>query len=190
MPFHGRFHGSLIEIDRVTQRFSGVVALAEVSFDVREGELHAIAARERGREEHADEVLSGVYTEPEGTLRLRGGTCRSAATADAERAGIAIIHQELNLVEELSVAANMFLGRELKTRFGWLDEGGMSRRAAEKLAELECDASPAALVKSLRIGDQQLVEIGKALLLDAEVLIMTTSRPARSRSRRWRGCTG
>jgi ABC-type sugar transport system ATPase subunit len=117
-------------------------------------------------------ILSGVYTEPEGTLRLRGRDVSFGGTADAERAGIAIIHQELNLVEELSVAANMFLGRELKTRFGWLDDRGMSRRAAEKLAELECDASPAALVKSLRIGDQQLVEIGKALLLDAEVLIM------------------
>jgi ribose transport system ATP-binding protein len=162
----------LIEIDGITQRFPGVVALAEVSFDVREGELHAICGENGAGKSTLMKILSGVYTEPEGTLRLRGREVVFRGTADAERAGIAIIHQELNLVEDLSVAANMYLGRELRTRFGWLDDREMSRRAAEKLAELECDASPAALVKSLRIGDQQLVEIGKALLLDAEVLIM------------------
>ena len=161
----------LLAFDRITQRFPGVVALDNVSFSVTAGELHAICGENGAGKSTLMKILSGVYTEPEGTLRVHGEPVRFRGTADAERAGIAIIHQELNLVEELSIAANMFLGRE-RTRWGLLDERGMWAAAAEKLRELDCDLDPRTLVKTLRIGDQQLVEIAKALLLDAEVLIM------------------
>ena len=161
----------LLAFDGITQRFPGVVALDNVSFSVTAGELHAICGENGAGKSTLMKILSGVYTEPEGTLRVRGEPVRFRGTADAERAGIAIIHQELNLVDELSIAANMFLGREM-TRWGLLNERGMWSAAREKLRELDCDLDPRTLVKTLRIGDQQLVEIAKALLLDAEVLIM------------------
>jgi ribose transport system ATP-binding protein len=162
---------TLLEFDQITQRFPGVVALDGVSFDVRAGELHAICGENGAGKSTLMKILSGVYTEPEGQLRVRGVASRFRGTRDAEAAGIAIIHQELNLVDDLSIAANLFLGREL-TRWGLLDERRMHAAAREKLRELDCDLDPRTLVRSLRIGDQQLVEIAKTLLLDAEVLIM------------------
>jgi ribose transport system ATP-binding protein len=161
----------LLEFDQITQRFPGVVALDGVSFDVRAWELHAICGENGAGKSTLMKILSGVYTEPEGQLRVRGVATRFHGTRDAEAAGIAIIHQELNLVDDLSIAANLFLGREL-TRWGLLDERRMHAAAREKLRELDCDLDPRTLVRSLRIGDQQLVEIAKTLLLDAEVLIM------------------
>jgi len=161
----------LLAFDRITQRFPGVVALDNVSFSVDAGELHAICGENGAGKSTLMKILSGVYTEPEGTLLVRGQPVRFRGTPDAERAGIAIIHQELNLVDELSIAANMFLGRE-RARWGFLDEQGMQNAARATLKELDCDLDPRTLVKTLRIGDQQLVEIAKALLLDAEVLIM------------------
>src|SRR5207302_3488266 len=93
-------------------------------------------------------------------------------TRAAEEAGVSIIHQELNLVEELSVAANIFLGREKHTWLGFLDDRAMERAAGELLADLECHVSPRQLVRELRVGDQQLVEIAKALSLETNILIM------------------
>jgi ABC-type sugar transport system ATPase subunit len=117
-------------------------------------------------------VLSGVITDYEGTLRVAGRPLRFAGTRDAEAAGIAIIHQELNLVDDLSAAANIFLGRERHTAWGLLDERAMRRSAQDLFAELDCRIAPDGPVRSLRVGDQQLVEIAKALSQDASILIM------------------
>ena len=117
-------------------------------------------------------VLSGVHAADAGRILVEGQPVTFGGTRDAEAAGIAIIHQELNLVEELSVAANIFLGRERTGPLGWLQSEAMDREAAELLGRLEATFSPAAAVSSLRVGDQQLVEIAKALSLQARVLIM------------------
>ena len=117
-------------------------------------------------------ILSGVLTDFEGQLILRGEPVRFAGTRAAEAAGISMIHQELNLVEGLSAAANIFLGREKRTKLGLLDDRAMERAAGELLTQLECDIAPQTPVGSLRVGDQQLVEIAKALSLDTEILIM------------------
>ncbi len=161
-----------ISIERVSKRFPGVVALSGVSFGVRRGELHAICGENGAGKSTLMKILAGVITEYEGQLKLNGQTALFASTRDAEHAGVSIIHQELNLVEQLSVAANIFLGRELRNRFGWLDDAGMERAAGKLLRELECDVAPSQLVGSLRVGDQQLIEIAKALSIEAEILIM------------------
>ncbi|MEX2560810.1 MAG: sugar ABC transporter ATP-binding protein, partial [Pirellulales bacterium] len=114
----------------------------------------------------------GVIGSFEGELLLRGRPVRFADTRAAEAAGIGIIHQELNLVDELSAAANVFLGREKRTRLGLLDNRAMERSAAELLEQLECRVVPSERVKTLRVGDQQLVEIAKALSRETEILIM------------------
>jgi ABC-type sugar transport system ATPase subunit len=163
---------TLISIQHITKRFPGVVALEDVSIAIGAGELHAIVGENGAGKSTLMRVLAGVYTEYEGTLLLRGAAVRFSGTRDAERAGISIIHQELNLVEQLSVAANIFLGRERRTRLGLLDHRGMEADAAELLTELECQAGPQQLVRELRVGDRQLVEIAKALSLRSDIIIM------------------
>src|SRR5262245_12958282 len=162
----------LIDIRNVTKKFPGVIALENVSFDVREGELHSICGENGAGKSTLMKILSGVYGEYEGELLIRGEKARFRGTRDAERAGVSIIHQELNLVEQLSAAANIFLGRELRTRLGLLDDRGMEQAAGKLLAELECTFDPRTPAGGLRVGDQQLIEIAKAISLDAEILIM------------------
>jgi ABC-type sugar transport system ATPase subunit len=162
----------LISIEHVTKRFPGVVALNDVSFDVREGELHAIVGENGAGKSTLMKILAGVIPDFEGRLLLRGEPVQFRGTRDAEEAGIAIIHQELNLVENLSAAANVFLGREKRTFLGLLDDRGMEEAAGRLLRELECNVPPSRRVAELRVGDQQLVEIAKALALETDVLIM------------------
>ena len=161
-----------IRVDTVRKEFSHYPALNDVSLDIAAGELHAIVGENGAGKSTLMKVLAGVLPEYEGELLLAGRAVRFQNTRDAEHAGISIIHQELNLVEELSAAANIFLGRELRTRFGWLDQAAMDARAAELLDALECRIDPRTKVGALRVGDQQLVEIAKALSLASEIVIM------------------
>jgi ABC-type sugar transport system ATPase subunit len=162
----------LISIQHVTKRFPGVVALQDVSFDVQAGELHAIVGENGAGKSTLMKILSGVIPDYEGTLRLREQPVRFTTTREAEEAGVGIIHQELNLVEDLSAAANIYLGREKRTRLGFLNDRAMEQSSAELLQALECHVSPRQLVRELRVGDQQLIEIAKALSLETDVLIM------------------
>jgi len=162
----------LISIQHVTKRYPGVVALSDVSLDIIPGELHAICGENGAGKSTLMKILSGVIPDYEGEIQIRGQRVQFGGTRDAEAAGVAIIHQELNLVEELSVAANIFLGRELHTALGWLNDREMENRAGELLRSLECDVRPDARAGSLRVGDQQLVEIAKALSIEADILIM------------------
>lgn len=162
----------LISIRRITKRYPGVVALDNVSLDVRQGELHAICGENGAGKSTLMKILSGVITDFEGQLVLRDVPLRFAGTRAAEDAGISIIHQELNLVEQLSAAANIFLGREILSPFGLLNDRRMNRETRLLLRELECNVQPEELAGSLRVGDQQLIEIAKALSLETEILIM------------------
>jgi ribose transport system ATP-binding protein len=164
--------GPIITIEHVSKRFPGVVALNDVSFDIQAGELHAIVGENGAGKSTLMKILSGVLTDYEGQLLLRGKPVRFQGTRDAERAGISIIHQELNLVEQLSAAANVFLGREKRNRLGLLDDQLMEREAARLLVQLECHIDPRLPVGELRVGDQQLVEIAKALGMESDILIM------------------
>ena len=162
----------LIAVQHLTKRFPGVVALNDVSLDVRQGEVHAIVGENGAGKSTLMKCLAGVIADYEGAIRLRGSPVRFRGTADAARAGASMIHQELNLVESLSVAANLFLGREPVVAGLLLDESAMQREAVQWLARLDCTVDPREPVGRLRVGDQQLVEIAKALSLQAEILIM------------------
>jgi ABC-type sugar transport system ATPase subunit len=152
--------------------FGSVAALQDVSFDILPGETHAIMGENGAGKSTLMKILAGVQLPSRGELLLRGKPVRFAGTRDAEAAGISMIHQELNLVEQLSVSANIFLGRELTNGWGVLRQVEMDRRAAELLEQLETPIDPRASVGSLRVGDQQLVEIARALLLASDILIM------------------
>jgi ABC-type sugar transport system ATPase subunit len=156
----------------ITKRFPGVVALEDVALEVRRGELLAICGENGAGKSTLMKILSGVYQPDEGTLEIDGRKVAFAGTRDAEQAGIAIIHQELALVEDLSVAANVFLGRERRTSLGLLDDRAMEVECRGLLARLECQVDPRARTGGLRVGDQQLVEIAKALSLDARIVVM------------------
>ncbi len=162
----------LISIQHVTKRFPGVVALRDVSLEIMAGELHAVVGENGAGKSTLMKILSGVIPDFEGELQLRGQTVGFQSPRDAEKAGISIIHQELNLVENLSAAANIFLGREKRMLFGFLDDRAMERAAEELLVQLECHIQPRQLVRELRVGDQQLVEIAKALSFETDILIM------------------
>src|SRR5439155_4747176 len=150
----------------------GVTALADVALDVRAGELHAICGENGAGKSTLMKILSGVIADYEGELLLAGKPVRFKGTRDAEAAGISIIHQELNLVEQLSAAANIFLGREIRGWLGMRDDRAMEQAASRLLKELECDIHPRQIAGALRVGDQQLIEISKALSLQSDILIM------------------
>jgi ABC-type sugar transport system ATPase subunit len=163
---------SIISMRGIGKRFGAVQALNAVSFDVKRGDLIAICGENGAGKSTLMKILSGVITQYEGDLLVDGQAVHFAGTRDAENAGISIIHQELNLVEQLSVAANVFLGREKKKGLLFRDDSAMQREAAELLRQLECNVSPSALAGTLRVGDQQLVEIAKALSIQSRILVM------------------
>jgi ABC-type sugar transport system ATPase subunit len=159
----------LIRFEGVTKRFHAVTALDDVSFDVRPGEFLALCGENGAGKSTLMKILSGVITDYDGRILVGDRPLVLTGTRDAEERGISIIHQELNLVGDLSVAANIFLGRELRTPFGFLDDRRMEREAAALFEPLECHIDPRQPVRTLRIGDQQLVEIAKALSVEREL---------------------
>ena len=162
----------IISIQHVSKHFGGTRALHNVSFEVMPGELHAICGENGAGKSTLMKILSGVITSYDGQLAVDGQVVRFQGTRDAESEGISIIHQELNLVEQLSVAANIFLGRELRTGLLLRDDRAMESEAAQLLQSLDCDIPPNRLAGSLRVGDQQLIEIAKALSINSRILVM------------------
>lgn len=162
----------IVQFLATTKRFPGVTALEEVTLEIASGELHAIVGENGAGKSTLMKILSGVITDFEGEVRIRGRAIRFEGTRDAVAAGVAMIHQELNLVDDLSAAANVFLGNELRSRFGTLDRRAMRQRTQELLNELECPLDADEPVRRMRVGDQQLVEIAKALLLKSDILVM------------------
>ena len=152
--------------------FSGVRVLGGVDLELRAGEVLALMGENGAGKSTLVKILSGVHPEHEGLILIDGAPVRLTGVRDAERHGIAIIHQELSLVPELGAAANILLGRE-PLRLGLLlDRRAMRRAAKALLSRLGLDLDPDATVGRLRVGEQQLVEIAKALSLDARILIM------------------
>ncbi len=163
---------NFLEIRSVRKSFPGVQALRGVSFDVRRGEVHALVGENGAGKSTLMKILSGVDSQYEGEVLLDGKPLALQTPRDAQAARIAIIHQELNLVPDLTIAENIFLGREPRTRLGLLDRGRMEEATRALLARLHSDLSPDRTVRSLRVGEQQIVEAAKALAPGARLLIL------------------
>ncbi|NYH18560.1 ribose transport system ATP-binding protein [Paraburkholderia bryophila] len=161
----------LLRLTHVTKRFPGVLALDAVSFDLRRGEVHAICGENGAGKSTLMKIISGQYPPDEGTLLYKGSERHFTSSLEAQAAGIAIIHQELNLVPHLSVAENIFLAREPR-RGIFVDRVRLRADAQCCLDRLGVDIAPGRLVRTLSVAQRQMVEIAKALSLDAEVLIM------------------
>jgi len=161
-----------LEMRQISKSFGGVHALRDVNFKARAGEVHALCGENGAGKSTLMKILAGAITDYEGQILIDGRPVAFAGPRDAEDAGVRIIYQELNLVPEMTVAANIFLGRERRRGFGWLDNRAMENEARRLFERLGAPISPRALVGDLRIGDQQMVEIAKALAFEAAILIM------------------
>ncbi|MFD9118100.1 sugar ABC transporter ATP-binding protein [Streptomyces bottropensis] len=161
----------LLRIEGIRKTFPGVVALDGVDFDLRRGEVHVLLGENGAGKSTLIKMLSGAYTPDAGRILAQGEEVRIHGAQDSERLGIATIYQEFNLVPDLTVAENIFLGRQPR-RFGMIDRKRMEADAAELLERVGVRVSPRARVRELGIARLQMVEIAKALSLDARVLIM------------------
>jgi len=156
----------------ITKRFGGVHALEGVTFKVRAGEVHSLCGENGAGKSTLMKILAGAITDYQGQIVLNGKPVAFSGPKDAEDVGVRIIHQELNLVPDLSVASNIFLGREMTGKFGLVDDRAMEARGRAMFERLGAPINPRSRVGDLRIGDQQMVEIAKSLMFDAAILIM------------------
>jgi ribose transport system ATP-binding protein len=139
---------------------------------VQAGEVHAVVGENGAGKSTLMKIVAGVIGEYDGEVLLHGQRVKFKSPREAEVAGISIIHQELNSVPQLTVSASLFLGREITGFAGVLNEAEMKRQASRLLEPLDASISPNSLMGTLRIGDQQLVEIARALALQPAVLVM------------------
>jgi ribose transport system ATP-binding protein len=162
----------LLTAQNITKKFAGVTALDNVCLELHPGKVNAIIGENGAGKSTLMKILSGVYQDYQGDIFLKGQPVRFASTKEAQEKGIAIIHQELNLIPYLTIAENIFLGRELNNKLGLLDKKSMHLKTRSLLQQLKLPLDPTTPVKRLKVGQQQVVEIAKALLLDSEVIIM------------------
>ncbi len=172
----------ILSMRNITKRFPGVLALDDVSFDVHRGEVHGLVGENGAGKSTLVKIMSGVYTEFDGEMLLDDQPVAFHNTREAIDSGIAMIHQELNLVPELTVFENIFLGREAKTRLGTLDRRAMRRAAEALMSRLGLDIDTNRTIERLRVSQRQLVEIAKALSLDTSIIIMDEPTSALSDS--------
>jgi ribose transport system ATP-binding protein len=162
----------VLSAKNISKKFSGVTALANISLDLHPGKVNAIIGENGAGKSTLMKIFSGVHTQYEGEIIYNGQTVKFSNTKEAEQAGIAIIHQELNLVPYLSVAENIFLGREITNALGMLDKKQMNEKTKQLLSRLNLAVSPDTKIAALKVGQQQLVEIARALYSNASVIIM------------------
>ncbi len=162
----------MLQAINISKSFPGVKALNGVNLSFYPSKVNAILGENGAGKSTLLKILTGVYTEYEGEIRLHESTVKFKTIKDAQKAGIAIIHQELNLIPTLSITENLFLGQEIYTKWGLLDSKKMNQKAKELLKKLQLNSSPTTLIQNLKVGEQQLIEIAKALLTDAQIILM------------------
>ncbi|HEV2330087.1 MAG TPA: sugar ABC transporter ATP-binding protein [Verrucomicrobiae bacterium] len=162
----------LLEMRGICKRFSGVVALDNVSLSVRQGEVVALCGENGAGKSTLMKILGGVHQPDAGEIIMDGCPVKISGVADAMRLGVAFIHQELNVLGNLDVAGNVFLGREPRTALGLIDSKKIHANAEPFVRRLGLDVSTRTRLDNLSIAQQQMVEIAKALSLNARIIIM------------------
>jgi len=175
LPASGHLNKTMIlRAQNLTKKFPGVTALSEVSFDLAEGEIHALCGENGAGKSTLIKLMSGIHPHGsyEGRFEVMGKEARFAGIADSARTGISVIYQELALVNEMTVAENIFLGCEPRRWGGLVDWPKMFRDAKSLLDRFQVELDPASQVKDLGVGQKQLVEIVKALSKNSKIIIL------------------
>ncbi|MBB2684288.1 sugar ABC transporter ATP-binding protein [Rhizobium sophoriradicis] len=162
----------LLSAEGVRKEFPGVVALDDVQFRLKRASVHALMGENGAGKSTLMKILAGIYTPDKGDIRLKGIEIQLKSPLDALENGIAMIHQELNLMPFMTVAENIWIRREPKNRFGLVDHGVMHRMTEELFARLNIDIDPDVEVRYLSVANRQMVEIAKAVSYNSDVLIM------------------
>ncbi|WP_180955030.1 sugar ABC transporter ATP-binding protein [Bacillus sp. V3-13] len=162
---------ALLSISNLSKRFSGVLALDNIGFDLYPGEVHALVGENGAGKSTLMKTIAGVHQPDTGQIVVDGRHQKFTSTRDSQSAGISMIYQELNLVNSLSIAANMFLSREL-TAGPFLNESRMNEAAREALTRIGINLNPQSLVGNLSMAQKQLVEIAKAVSMQSKIIIM------------------
>lgn len=157
---------------RIVKQYPGTTALKSVDFDVQRGKVNVLIGENGAGKSTLMKILAGIEEPTSGELLLDGKPLRLSSVQDAMRHRIAMVHQELNLLPNLTVAENIFAGRELRNRFGWIDRSTQENKCQRAMKRLGYEVSPGALLESLALGDQQVVELARALAQDARILIL------------------
>ncbi|MBO5237992.1 MAG: sugar ABC transporter ATP-binding protein [Lachnospiraceae bacterium] len=163
---------TVLEMIGIKKSFSGIYALAGIDFSLEQGEVHALLGENGAGKSTLIKVLGGIYQPDEGTIKIQGKEVKINGVPAARENGIGIIHQEIVLVPYLTVAQNLFLGREIKTSIGTIDFKEQNRRAEEMIASLGVGIKADSVVETLTIAQQQMVEIVKAVSFNANIIVM------------------
>ncbi|WP_028220453.1 sugar ABC transporter ATP-binding protein [Paraburkholderia oxyphila] len=162
----------LLAARHVRKAFPGVIALQDVSIEIRAGRVHALMGENGAGKSTMMKIIAGVYTPDGGTLHFKGEPIALKSPRDALDRGIAMIHQELNLLPEMTVAENIWIRREPRGRLGLVNHGALNRQTRELFAQLGIEIDPQTPLGRLSIANRQMVEIAKAVSFDSDLLIM------------------
>ena len=162
----------LLEMTGINKSFTGVSVLNNVNFEVEAGEVHALLGENGAGKSTLIKILGGIYAKDSGTIKINGRAADIATVDDARKNGISIIHQELMMVPDISIAENIFLGQSKKLRFGFVDLREQNRLAQEILDQYNMNLDASTLVRKLTIAQQQMVEIVRAVSFGVKILVM------------------
>ena len=164
----------LVQMEGISKRFPGVVALSGVNFDLRPGEVHVLLGENGAGKSTLIKILAGVYSKDEGKIVIQGQEVHDLNPKHGQDLGIRVIYQEFNLMPYFTVGENIFMGREPlrseKTRL--IDWDKVYRESEEVLKRLDCAIPPKRLVQDLSVAEKQMVEIAKALSVDSRIIVM------------------
>ena len=162
----------ILEMNHISKSFGGSKALSDVHFEMEEGEVHALLGENGAGKSTLMNILTGVLPADSGKIVFMGKEYTSPTIKEMEKAGIAFVHQELNVINDLSVADNIFLRKEIKNKFGLINEKEQIKKTRELFESLGVDMNPSEMVSNLKTSEKQLLEICKALYSDAKLLIL------------------
>lgn len=171
-----------IEMRGIDKLFGSNQVLKQAGFTLESGEVHALMGENGAGKSTLMKILTGVYTKDAGTVLVDGKEVNYKNPQEAEKAGIVFIYQELNVMFDLTVEENLFMGKEIHGKFGICDKKAMQKKAQEALNILGVNISPKTVMAELSVGQQQMVEICKALMADAKVIIMDEPTAALTQS--------
>ena len=171
-----------IEMKGIDKSFGTNQVLKDAGFVLDHGEVHALMGENGAGKSTLMKILTGVYTKDKGTVIVDGQEVNYKNPQEAEKAGIVFIHQELNVLFDLTVEENLFMGKEITKKFGLCDRKAMRQKAAEALGRLGVRIDPGEVMSTLSVGQQQMIEICKALMVDAKVIIMDEPTAALTQS--------